>query len=93
MTPLLKKAIDQYGPAIQISTAMEEMGELIAALNRTFFRGRDDLFGVIEEIADVEIMLSQLRILVGTEKVSEIKLAKLERLAARLNGESKNETL
>lgn len=88
---LLEQNLAHYGHSAQICTAMEEMGELIAALNRYFFRQRGDIGDVVEEIADVEIMLAQLRLIVGTEQVAEIKLAKLERLAKRLRQSHPNQ--
>ena len=84
MTSILKQALEHYGHAAQICTTMEEMGELTAALNRFFFRHRGEIDQVVEEIADVEIMLAQLRLIVGADKVAEAKLAKLERLSHRL---------
>lgn len=74
---ICKKAIDTFGPAIQQVVAMEEMGELIQAISKSL---RCKEHNVEEEIADVEIMLLQLKLIFKNEKVEEIKQAKLSRL-------------
>lgn len=78
---IVEQTLNHYGHRAQITQAMEEMGELTAALNRVFFRQRGELADVVEEIADVEIMMAQLRLIVGANLVAEAKLSKLERLA------------
>lgn len=76
-TVICKKALDTWGPAIQQVVAMEEMGELIQAISKAL---RCKTHNVEEEIADVEIMIMQLRIIFDNKKVDEIKQAKLKRL-------------
>lgn len=76
-TIICKKAINNWGVAIQQVVAMEEMGELIQAISKAV-RGKQN--NVEEEIADVEIMLMQLRLIFNNQKVEEIKQAKLKRL-------------
>ena len=93
---LLQRAIDHYSVTAQIYKTMEEMGELIHAIARfeaapqgaapeALAAMRDN---IAEEIADVEIMLEQLRMIymIGDEaKAWEYK--KLMRLRDRLDGE------
>ena len=74
---ICKKAIDNFGAAIQQVVAMEEMGELIQAISKSI---RCKEHNVEEEIAGVEIMCTQLRLIFNNQKVDEIKQAKLERL-------------
>lgn len=74
---ICKKAVETFGAAIQQVVAMEEMGELIQAISKSI---RCKTNNVEEEIADVEIMLMQLRLIFNNEKVEEIKQAKLKRL-------------
>ena len=57
-----KKAVNAWGPEKQKWVAAEELSELIHALARNN-RGDDNLENVVEEIADVEIMLHQLKIM------------------------------
>ena len=65
--------------------AMGECGELIAAINRFFTQNRGDLNELVEEIADVEIMMAQLREIVGHNPVDEAKALKLIRLENTLD--------
>ncbi len=85
---LLKAAIRFYGEPAQIDMAIEEMSELTKALCKVK-RARDTAgitetsSNVVEEIADVQIMLDQLRIIFGRDAAAEEE-AKLERLTDRL---------
>ena len=81
------KALMRWGLDDQVMMAMGECGELIAALNRYYNQRRGELSEVAEEIADVEIMMGQMRLLVGSEEVDKIKQRKLGRLRRILNGE------
>lgn len=78
---ICKKAIDTFGAAIQQVVAMEECGELIQAISKSI---RCKEHNVEEEIADVEIMCSQLRLIFNSKKVDEIKQFKLTRLKERV---------
>ena len=75
-------AIMKYGCDKQTDVAIEEMAELTQSLihNR---RGRPA--NIPEEIADVEIMLEQLKIIHGCAvEVEKQKDAKIKRLALKL---------
>lgn len=74
---ICKKAINTFGQAMQKVVAMEECGELTQAISKSI-RGKEH--NVEEEIADVEIMCTQLRLMYNNSKIDEIKQAKLERL-------------
>ena len=74
---ICNKAVNTFGQAIQKVVAMEEMAELAQAISKDL---RDKKHNVEEEIADVEIMLSQLKIMYDSNKVEEIKEQKLKRL-------------
>lgn len=87
---LLTRAIRTYGEPAQIDMAIEEMAELTKALCK-IKRAQAGcevtaaIGNVVEEMADVQIMLDQLRIIFhrSTEEAEE---AKLERLKNRLDG-------
>ncbi|MBS5001084.1 hypothetical protein [Holdemania filiformis] len=84
---LYNLAIATYGDEEQINQGIEEMAELIQAINK--FRRKPEketMQGVVEEIADVEIMLDQYKQIYGiTEtEIDLLKNQKLDRLAARL---------
>ena len=58
---LTRQILQHYGLRHQKAKAIEELGELIVALQKDLLSGKDGLSqDVLEEIADVHIMLSQL---------------------------------
>ena len=78
---LYQKAIEKWGEKAQMQMAVEECAELIQALMKY---GReingDDEYKVMQEIADVEIMMEQLREIFGNGDIDNFKRLKLERL-------------
>ena len=75
---ILETAIKVFGAVHQEEVAIEECGELIQAICHKH-RGRKD--NIAEEIADVEIMLEQLKIINDCSgEVEEIRKSKVERL-------------
>lgn len=76
---ICSKAIRHFGQYSQIDMAIEEMSELIQALSK-FKRDKEN--NVEEEIADVDIMLTQLKIMFNLKEIEnqrEFKLKRLER--------------
>jgi len=76
----------------QAGIAIEEMAELTFALVKHFFRGLHRTENLLEEIADVEVMLHQLKIVIEREvgyevynDIVAIRVEKLKRLQKRLN--------
>lgn len=97
---IMQRAIDTYGRQAQTDVAMEEMAELTKALLKTRRVPDDDhdaqqraTSNVIEEIADVEIMIDQLKIMYGECYVNAVREQKLVRLEARLNDIGKEKVL
>lgn len=79
------RAVYTYGKTTQLIMAMEEMSELIQALSKDI-RGKTDIENIAEEIADVEIMLAQLKIIFDCkDKVNSKRCRKISRLEERLN--------
>ena len=77
-------AIRRFGEKMQEEMAIEECSELIQAISHKH-RGREH--NIAEEIADVEIMLEQLKIINNCHKqVSEIRKNKVKRLFHRTFG-------
>ena len=74
-TEILQKAINTYGEQPQVDVAIEEMSELTKALLK--YRRNEDmsvdrrLNNILEEIADVQIMLEQLRMIYGSTEKQE----------------------
>lgn len=83
-TAVCKRAVDAYGKEHQLIICMEEMAELTKELTKNL-RGRRNLQDTSEEVADVEIMLEQVKVIFDLkEEVSEAKEAKLLRLQKRI---------
>ena len=85
MNKILKEAIETYGDKAQINKAVEELAELIVAIHH------NDRAAIVEEIADVEIMLELVKYILGIseKEIDGVKTDKLIRLRGRLNGQSK----
>lgn len=84
---LYKLAIETYGDEAQINQGIEEMAELIQAVNKfRCMRNPVTFDNIAEEIADVEIMVDQYKQIYGiTEnEIILLKKRKLDRLAKRL---------
>lgn len=81
---ILTKAVDTWGVTAQITMVYEEMAELQKELCKNF-RGKENVDEIAEEVADVEIMLEQLKIIFNIDDlVEEERKRKLERLEQRL---------
>lgn len=80
-----KQAIETYGVRAQKLMAIEEMSELTKEICKDF-RGKIDREHLIEEMADVLIMLDQMLILykISGEEVGLMRIKKVERLKERL---------
>lgn len=97
-TEKIKKIADHYGFAKQSNIAIEEMSELTKAICK-WHRNRgdslksesydcDERTAIIEEMADVWIMLCQLDYLLDSEfEVSEMITKKLDRQLDRIKRE------
>ena len=88
---IMRQAIETYGVQSQCDVAIEEMAELTKAIVK-IRRVADDykktqaaLENLLEEIADVDIMIDQMKIMWGPKQVEEYRKKKLERLERRLN--------
>ena len=79
---LYQKTIDKWGKEAQFDQMTEECAELIVSLQH-FRRGKIDQQAVIDEIADVTLMLGQLTRMFGPEQIEaavQKKLKKLDKL-------------
>lgn len=89
-TELYAKAIAVWGAQAQLLMACEECTELALAIHH-YLRGRADKGHIAEEVADVEFMLEQVKVLFGsdfTDLVREWRATKRMRLAAALSREA-----
>lgn len=81
---ILEAAIKKFGIRPQVIVAIEELSELQKELTK-WLRGKRNPAGLMEEMADVSIMLNQLELIFGDPVEAEI--AKLERLEGLVQGD------
>ena len=93
ITDLAKRILRHYGLRHQKAKTIEELAELIVALQKDILSGNEGLSKeVLEEIADVHIMLTQLLDDEGDKTtVSLIVDRKLKRQIRRIEKEKENE--
>lgn len=84
MIEILQEAIDRYGTEAQLMMVLEEMSELQKEICK-WFRGKRDRDAVADEVADVEIMLEQVRMIFQIEDIVDDQIEKkVNRLRDRL---------
>lgn len=82
---LYYEALQKWGLTFQVNMAIEEMAELTKVLLQSFRHNKtvnDEQ--IHEELADVEIMIEQLKTIYGFEAVERAKKVKLLRLEQML---------
>ena len=88
MKQLLERVITANGMNKQLDIAIEELSELIQAickLKRYGYTDEECYFNLAEEMADVEIVLAELKLMFDNEdNVKEWRTYKLDRLEKRL---------
>lgn len=78
-----RRAVNMWGRQSQLVICMEEMAELTKELSKNL-RGQDNELGIAEEVADVEIMLEQIKLLYGIHnEVESVRAEKILRLSKR----------
>ena len=85
----LARVAEHYGLEAQLEKAVEELTELIEAINGRFFDGDH---GILSEVSDVYNMLDQLCILTGEgDTVRQIAEQKMIRTIKRMEEEENAE--
>ncbi len=80
------RALKTWGKNPQMLQVIEEMSELIKEILKNVNRGKDNISEIIEETADVEIMLEQLKCCYNIkQEVEDYKKQKLLKIAKRLD--------
>lgn len=98
MKSICKKAVEKWGRISQLDKAIEELSELLQAVCKVKRRGetwppRGDIEHLAEEIADVEIMIEQLKEMFTCGfMVSRWKDEKLLRLKLMVEGDEPKES-
>lgn len=86
VNPVLKRALQTWGEQAQMMMVVEEMSELMKEILKNINRKKDNIAEIIEETADVEIMLAQLKENYQiAEKVEAYKADKIKMIEQRLN--------
>jgi len=82
---LFKDCIEYWGEDAQYRQAIEELGELVVAVAH-YLRRKDSesQLHVVEETADVYLMLNQIMEMVGRERVMKMVLYKANRTNEKL---------
>lgn len=89
LNAICKRAVKQWGVKAQLGMVIEECAELIVAVNKMQRTGDMDrkIIKVLEEIADVEIMLEQLKYICGPshskiniETFKRVKISRLDKM-------------
>lgn len=85
--------IDHYGTRIQQDIAIEELSELQKSIIKYRREPSDKTKeSVVEEIADVQVMLEQLKMIFSCRtKIDEIMDAKIDRQIKRIMDENKRD--
>ena len=87
---IMLRAIRVFGEDSQKKMLLEEISELQKEICKSW-RGADNVDHIAEEIADVEIMLEQLKIMTDcSSRVDTIREQKLRRLEQKLNEKKEN---
>lgn len=83
-TTVFAKALGTWGAEAQISMVFEEMSELQKELCKKL-RGAKNINEIAEEIADVEIMLDQMKLMFNIQSLVSVQRGeKVARLIERL---------
>ena len=82
---IMRSAIRKNGKAMQTVVAIEEMSELQKELTK-FIRGKGNRENLIEEVADVLVMITQIQLMyhIPDDEVERIMHLKLNRLKERM---------
>lgn len=81
-----QRALDEWGEYSQLDQAVEEMAELILAINKykrtnmDLGKKKDEIMeNLIEEIADVKMCIEQLEMMFGKGKVNDMLDKKMDK--------------
>ena len=86
VTDTYKQAIETYGTRAQKLMAIEEMSELTKEICKDF-REKLNRENLIEEMADVLIMLDQMLLMykISGDEIQQMRERKIERLKGRMD--------
>lgn len=83
---IYERALNSWGRDTQMLQVIEEMSELTKEILKNVNRQKDNMAEIVEETADVEIMLEQLKCCYGiAQDVENYKAQKLLKIEKRLD--------
>lgn len=90
MDKQIKQIAEYYGYESQIDQMCEECGEFIVARSKVRRNIQGSWDNLIEEIADISIMVDQMKLIIGEDKINEIRAQKIRRQLDRIKEENEN---
>lgn len=96
-TRTIHRVISTFGEKNQKMQTLEELMELQAALFENIHRETENRDAIVEEVADVEVMLAQLKEIFNIkpeeiEKLQDYKLRRLDHTIEKYLAKHKNES-
>ena len=97
-TRTIHRVINVFGAQNQKMQALEELMELQSALFENIHRETDNRENIVEEVADVEVMLAQIKEIFDIkqeeiEKVQDYKLRRLDHTIEKYLAKHQNENI
>lgn len=81
---VLRRALELWGVDAQVRQTLEELTELQLAFLKWWRKPTDDrTHNVIEELADVKVMIRQMEMVFDEDSVQQVVAQKIERLETR----------
>lgn len=87
----LRKIADFYGCSAQMDMLCEECAEYIVARNKLRRNAKNAYQNCLEEIADVAVMIEQMKLIFGKAVIEDIMADKVERQLERMKQEQEAE--
>jgi len=92
MDERIKTIAEYYGCESQMDMLCEECGEFVQARNKLRRNVNGAYQNCLEEIADIAIMVEQMKLICGADRIEQIINEKLDRQIQRIKDESEFET-
>lgn len=83
----IKEIAEHYGYESQIDQMCEECGEFIVARSKVRRNVPGSWDNLIEEVADISIMVDQMKLIIGEDKINSVRAKKLRRQILRIRKE------
>ena len=84
----IKQIAEYYGYESQIDQMCEECAEFIVARSKVRRNVPDSWDNLIEEIADISIMVDQMKLIIGEDTINKVRAHKIRRQLDRIAQEN-----